>query len=263
MGRWLRVLGTGGGFISFAAGSAVISWFIVPYLALRHRRQPYLARVAAYQRVMLAAYRSFMGVLRVYGVSRFERRELQGRPPGAFVLVSNHPSLLDVIVVLATVPGVCCVVRSGLFDLPFLGPLLRGAGYIPGPGAEAEEGDSPILDRIVERLDQGLPVLVFPEGSRSPEGGLRRFRRGAVEAALRAGVPILPALVRCDPSTLRKGQPWYDVPDRRFTLTVDFLPVMTPPSGAGSRELTQELAALYRERISAAAAASLAAGEGR
>ena len=244
-------------------GSGVISWFIAPYLALRHRNAAPLTRMLAYQRVMLAAYRSFMALLQFYGVCRFDRRRDFDRPPGAFVLIANHPSLLDVMVVLATVPDVCCVVRRGLFDMPFLGPLLRGAGHIPGPDPSGEEGDTPILDRIVERLEQGLPVLVFPEGSRSPEGGLRRFRRGAVEAALRAGVPILPAFVLCDPSTLRKGQPWYDVPDRRFTLTVDLLPVIGPPSGADGRELTLELAAMYREQLRAAKAGSVAAGEGR
>jgi 1-acyl-sn-glycerol-3-phosphate acyltransferase len=261
--RWFRVLGTGGGFVSFALGSAAISWVVVPWLALRHRRSPPRVRLAAYQRVMLRAYRAFLAVLSFYGVGRFERAPLEQRPEGAFVLVANHPCLLDVIAVLATVPDVCCVVRSGLFALPFLGPLLRGAGYIPGPGTEAEEGDTPNLDRVVERLREGHPVLIFPEGSRSPEWGLRRFRRGAVEAAARAEVPILPAFLVCSPSTLRKGQPWYDVPDRPFALTLDFLPVIAPPPGADGRELTQQLAAMYRERVDAAREASLAQGEGR
>lgn len=263
MGRWLRVIGTGAGFLSFLLGAVVFSWFVLPVLSWRSRGKPETDRIREYQRVLYRGYRLFLRTLVAYGVCTFDPPELPQRPEGAFVVVSNHPSLLDVVVILATVPNVCCVVRRGLFDLPFLEPLLRRCGHITGPGEDEGEGETPIFERIVARLEQGLPVLIFPEGSRSPEGGLRRFKRGGAEAALKAGVPILPAFMQCEPSTLRKGQPWHDVPDRPFRLTVDFLPVVHPASGADSRTLTKELAALYRERVSTARADSLTAGEGR
>ncbi len=263
MGRRLRVIGTGAGFFTFMIGTGVLSWFLLPWLGWRTRGKPELERIRAYQDVVRGAYHLFLKILSFYGVCTWERPDVPERPDGAYVLVSNHPSLVDVIVILATVPNVCCVVRRGLFELPFLSPLLRRCGYVTGPARDEDQGETPILDRIVGRLEQGLPVLVFPEGSRSPEWGLRRFKRGAVEAAQRAQVPILPAFVMCDPSTLRKDQSWHNVPERPFNLTVDFLPVMTPGPMADSRAVTTELAAMYRERVDAAKAASLAVGEGR
>lgn len=262
MPRWLRVIGTGAGFLTFAVGSSVYSWGILPVATLRSRGKSPAERVRIHQSLMLGGYRFFMNALKAYGVCHYTRPDPPERPEGAYVLVSNHPTLIDVMVMLGVVPNISCVVRANLFDVPFLGPLLTKCGHISGPRPGEDEGETPILDRIVARLEEGHPVLVFPEGSRSPAWGLRRFKRGAVEAALRARVPILPVFVSCDPPTLMKSQPWYDVPDRPFRLTVDFLPVIHPGSDDTSRGLTQDLAAVYRERVSAAEAANGSGGVG-
>jgi 1-acyl-sn-glycerol-3-phosphate acyltransferase len=259
--RFLRQLGTGAGFVTFLIGSSFWSWCLLPIVTFRTRGLPPIERIRAHQLAMMGGYRFFMKCLVLFRVCDFDRPDPPERPDGAFMLVANHPSLIDVMAILATVPNVCVVVRRGLFDMPFLGPLLRRCGHITGPEVGTDEGETPILDRIVERLESGLPVLIFPEGSRSPEWGLRRFKRGAVEAAVRAQVPILPVVVILDPSALRKDQPWHDVADRPFNLTVDFLPVMNP--GSDSLALTRDLAATYRERVDSAKAASLAAGERR
>src|SRR5258705_8298 len=58
-------------------------------------------------------------------------------------------------------------------------------------------------------------VVVVPEGTRSPRGGLRRFQRGAAHIALKSGCPVVPIVITCRPPTLLKGQPWHEVPDRR------------------------------------------------
>jgi len=80
-----------------------------------------------------------------------------------------------------------------------------------------------VIDACVARLAAGRSVVLFPEGSRSPEVGLRPFKRGVAHIALRSGAPILPVFLHCDPPALKKGQPWWAVPDRKlvFTLAVD------------------------------------------
>ena len=73
-----------------------------------------------------------------------------------------------------------------------------------------------------------MPVLIFPEGTRSPEGGLRTFKRGAFEIACRANVPVLPLLIKCNPPALGKGRPWYDIPRRTARFTMTPLPPIAP-----------------------------------
>jgi 1-acyl-sn-glycerol-3-phosphate acyltransferase len=64
----------------------------------------------------------------------------------------------------------------------------------------------------MERLADGQSVLVFPEGTRSPEQGLHELQRGAFEIARRTGVPVVPILITAAPPWLMKHQPWWAVP---------------------------------------------------
>jgi 1-acyl-sn-glycerol-3-phosphate acyltransferase len=90
---------------------------------------------------------------------------------------------------------------------------------------------------------------MFPEGTRSPEAGLRPFRAGAAHIASRAGVPVVPVLVRCDPPTLLRGDAWWKVPARTPTLSIQQLPRVEVGDPA---ETSAVLDALYRKRIAPA-----------
>lgn len=248
-------MATGLCFATFSVGTGFISWVILPLTGLRLIGKPPLERTRGHQRVLLHCYRAFCTLMWLAGVRRrYQRPELpDDLPQGPFVLVANHPTLVDVLHILATVPGVTCLVHRRYFRSWIVGPLLRRGGHIEGPDPEAGVDGTAVLDAIVGRLEIGLPVLVFPEGTRSPEWELRRFKRGAVEAALRAEVPVVPVFISCDPPTLLKGQPWYSVPDRRWGLTLRFLPVMTPGNhGGDSRTITREIKERYDQLVVAA-----------
>jgi 1-acyl-sn-glycerol-3-phosphate acyltransferase len=104
---------------------------------------------------------------------------------------------------------------------------------------------------FVECLRAGRSVLVFPEGTRSPAWRLRRFRRGAAEAAIRAGVPIVLFFVLADPPVLKKGDKWYQMPSRVPEFRIELLgPIST--AGRDSRELTAEIRDKLAERLEAA-----------
>ncbi len=242
MPRWLRSLVTGACFAWFTVGSGLISRVLLPITNLLGIPP---------RKVLFRCYRSFLGVLRVTGLARYTRPEsLPELPDGAFVVVANHPTLIDVLFILGTIPDVCCCVNPRLFRSFFVGPLLRHGGHVP-----------PELDAIVGRLKDGVPMLIFPEGTRSPRHGLNRFKRGAVTAALDAGgVPIVPVFLTCEPPTLMKGQKWWEVPQRRFHLTLEFLPVIHPTEQGGTaREITRELKDRYVELVAEAKERSEAA----
>ena len=87
-------------------------------------------------------------------------------------------------------------------------------------------------------------MLVFPEGTRSPPDGLRRFPRGAAEAAIRAGVSILPLYISARPTLFAKGQTWWHVPSERVHLEVRFLPEIVP-GDTDAKTLTREIRQIY------------------
>ena len=79
-----------------------------------------------------------------------------------------------------------------------------------------------LVEACVARLRQGRTLLLFPEGTRSPQGRIGSLRRGAARVALRSGEPLLPVVITCEPPTFMKGQRWYEVPQRTAHLTIRF-----------------------------------------
>jgi len=250
MPRWLRSLMTGVCFVGFSLGGVVLTLIVLPAAKLL-RRDPRAA--------VRGSFRAFLWVLWATGVGRFTAASPPPDLPsaGPYVIVANHPTLVDVVFLLATVPNLCCVVHPRLFRSLFVGPAVRASGHIRGPAPDDPDAP-PVLDAIVTRLSEGVPVLIFPEGTRSPPWSLRRLKRGAAEAALRADVPLVPVFLACDPPALMKGQKWWEVPDRRFHLTLDYLPVIRP--AGDSRSITAALKEQYAARLEAARVTAGAVG---
>jgi 1-acyl-sn-glycerol-3-phosphate acyltransferase len=245
--RPVRVLLTGSAFAAFGVGTLLLACVGLPVAWLAQLAVPAGERLSWRQRRLSACCRAFVGYMRLCRLIRFTPPVTPPwLPEGPCVIVANHPSLIDVLVVLSTLPHLQCVVQASWFRYPLVARVIQAGGHFSGPAAGAGElsGGTAGLDAITARLRGGASVLIFPEGTRSPEGGLRRFRKGPAAAAIGAGVPIAPLRLRFEPSTLRKGQRWYEVPDRTVDVSLEFLPVVDP-SGGDVGGVTRELRALY------------------
>lgn len=109
------------------------------------------------------------------------------------LLVSNHQSFLDpVLIGMAVERRVNYLARSTLFDTPIFGPLIRGLGTIPLRRGSA---DGAALRAAMKVLKEGRPLLLFPEGTRTRDGNLGKFRSGAALMAVRCDVPVIPICV--------------------------------------------------------------------
>jgi 1-acyl-sn-glycerol-3-phosphate acyltransferase len=232
-------------FFWFWAGGALLAWTLCPILILAYRDE--VRRWRACQRIVKRACQGFhrymellaLVELRVVGAT-------PERPPGPVVIVANHPTLVDATAILSTYDDVCCIVKESLMTNVFVGRLFRTCGHVPGADAQGMSGLSAI-DAARHRLDVGLAVLFFPEGTRSPPLGMRRFRRGAFEIAARSHVPIWPVLVTCQPPALSKGLPIWKHPERVARLRIEPIAIMPPLED--SRAACKNTEALFRERL--------------
>ena len=125
--------------------------------------------------------------------------------------------------------------------------IVRMAGYVSNAKGEEAVGE------CVDRLRQGRSVLLFPEGTRSPQSGLGPFKRGAAHVALRSEAEVVPVLIRPEPSVLSRERRWYDYPASGADFYVEVGAPMTlhgtfelsaPPS-LRARRLTAHWAECY------------------
>jgi len=134
------------------------------------------------------------------GVRYFNVPDMQ-EVVGGLLIVANHQSYLDpVLVGMALGRPINYVARSSLFRLPGFTQLIRALGAHPINRGEVDRSG---LKGIIKLLRKGEPLLLFPEGTRTSDGSLGEFGRGAGSLAVRCGVPVLPVCIegafRCWP----------------------------------------------------------------
>lgn len=233
----MRIVLAGLAFIGFGVGSALLSWIVLPVASCdwnRVRRQRRCQRLVRHAFVFFHDYMNLCGL-----VDYNPRAAAPELPSGPSVLVTNHPTLVDVVALIAVYGELCVVVKASLFRNPLLGPLLRLCGHIDG--GKGGFGEPPtVVEQAIDRLRHGHRVLIFPEGSRSPESGLRRFHLGAFRAAFEAQVPLFPIAIFAEPPGLRSGQPWYEIPATAIRLTLQPLRPLVVGTCANPRELLRD-----------------------
>lgn len=127
-------------------------------------------------------------------------------PDRAQILVANHVSYFDVLALLGCMPGrYRFVAKKELADVPIFGPAWRACGHI---SIDRQNVDSAIrsLELARRRLEEERPtVVMFPEGTRSPTGELRTFKKGAFVLAIQTGAEVVPAGLLGTREIMRKG----------------------------------------------------------
>jgi len=248
--QWLRVGFAAASFAGFGSGAFLLSVLVLPLVSLVTPDRE--LRIRRCQRIVQGAFRLFHDFMRIAGLVDWNPRRWPLRlPDHPVVVVANHPTLIDISALVSLLGPVCYVAKRSLFRNPLVGPLLNWCGQVPGGGATLHESVQAI-DAAVDRLGRGHSLLLFPEGTRSPPGGLHHFHAGAFEIARRAGVPILPVVVRAEPPGLYRGLAWHQIPTRSIRLHVEFLPEFDPAQlGAGDtmRDVRVRVEAAIRARL--------------
>jgi 1-acyl-sn-glycerol-3-phosphate acyltransferase len=121
------------------------------------------------------------------------------------VIVANHESFCDILVLLANLPmQVRFLAKRSVFRVPVLGWSIAAAGFVPVDREDRSRGTETV-DAALRRLSGGRSVVVFPEETRTRNGELLPFKRGAAHLALRSGLPILPVGLAGTFRVLKRG----------------------------------------------------------
>ena len=208
-----RMIATGLCFTCFGFGAIFISSIILPlqnFFIKGDEKRKKKARFTIHK-----SFAFFVGMMENFGVLKVKLEHFASlKNLQAHVVIANHPSLIDVVVIIAYLPNANCVVKSALFKNLFLRGIVKRVGYI-----DNNNSDQLFID-CKASLASGSNIVVFPEGTRSEPGEPLVLKRGAANIAIRCQANYQPIHISVRPTTLTKKEPWYNIPDKKFIITL-------------------------------------------
>jgi 1-acyl-sn-glycerol-3-phosphate acyltransferase len=200
-------------------------------------------RVAATRQLVALGFTIYLWFLRVFCSVHIDFSELDVlKQQTGLIIVANHPSLLDAVLLLSKLPNATCVMKASLRKNPLLGVMAHLSGYI------SNEDSMRLVKQSCVELKNGAHLVLFPEGTRSQGLQINPFGQMAALIASRSGASLQTVFIRFSSSYLGKSGSLFQKPQLplriKVTLGSKFEPVGT------IFELNQRLESHYREYFS-------------
>lgn len=235
-------------WFSYFVGATLIIGMVFPLMVLLVPRKHRAVRI---RKVVTLAFRSMTFLARLFRlIGQITVTGYQYLPKdGCYLLASNHPSFYDVILLISLFPGANCIVNRKLLEKPFYGIIIRLAGYIPN-NIESYKGQ---IQRYMS--EESMPLIIFPEGTRSTDS-INPFQRGCARLALENNLPVIPIYIRYSQTFMKKGTPWYYSPPQAPDIIIEILPEQKPafltigedqPITIKVRHFNQQLEQFFKE----------------
>jgi 1-acyl-sn-glycerol-3-phosphate acyltransferase len=158
------------------------------------------------------------------------------------IIIANHQSSLDILPLMMLHPKLIMFTNNRIWNSPLFGKVIRLADYFPAEQVESN------IERVAERIKNGYSVVVFPEGTRSVDGTIKRFHKGAFYLAEKLNIDILPIMIHGTNYTLTKQ----DKLLKDGQLTIKFLPRIKPGDtsfGNGYAERAKQVGRYFRNEF--------------
>lgn len=193
------VLNTAYAFVYFFTGCLIIEIcsLILVLLPVKRSRKKLL-----FHRLIYGFTRFFLHtVIAVKTIMKNPCNEKFDRPA---VIIANHQSFIDILLLLATTPKIIMVTNSWVWNSPFFGWIVRYADF-----CHSANGYEHLAEKLRKRIDEGYSVVVFPEGTRSADCTIRRFHKGAFYLAQSLKLDIVPVVIYGTGQVSSKRQPFH------------------------------------------------------
>ena len=162
------------------------------------------------------------------------------------IFMCNHVSNLDPPVVIPLLPGRSSVLlKKELMNIPILGRAMRMAKFVPVERGSRRDSAKATVEAAAEALRSNLHIVVFPEGTRSPDGRLSTFKKGPFFLAMETKAPIVPIALSGTQTMMRKGS----VAIKPGLARIQMLPAIEPSEYATREELMAAVRSAIAEAL--------------
>jgi 1-acyl-sn-glycerol-3-phosphate acyltransferase len=188
-------------FIGLSA-LALICLLALPLALLLFFAPAYL-RTGMTRRVIATSFSFYLHLLKFFCSVRLDLSELKSlRRQQPLIVVANHPSLLDAVILLSCLPHGVCVMKSELQNTLLFGPASRLSGYITNTDSMK------LIKQACKDLTEGAQLLIFPEGTRTLTRPVNLFGKTTALIASRSGLPIQTVFIEFSAPTPYLGKKW-------------------------------------------------------
>ena len=159
------------------------------------------------------------------------------------IIISNHQSHLDILLILSLTEKSILLTKDWVWNNVFYGYFIRFVDFYP-----VTMGYEEMLPKLQEKVAQGYSIVIYPEGSRSENGKLKRFKKGAFELSIQLNLDIVPIIITGIGQVMTK----YEILIKKGKVTVNVLPRIPSNStsfGVDRREKSKQFKAFYEEQI--------------
>lgn len=218
-----------------------LSW--LPFAALLHLVLPARFGHPLGRRVITWGFRAYLSILKSLCACRLDLSAIDVlSKQGPMIIVANHPSLLDAVLITSRLPNAVCVMKSSLMDNLLFGAAARLAGYV--------RNDVPLnmILQSTEVLAKGGQVVIFPEGTRTRNFPIEPCLPVVGLMAQRCRVPIQSLMIEFSSAYLGKNWPLWRPPSLPLSFSIRLGRRFAPPSEAHA--FTQSLQAHFQETLS-------------
>lgn len=167
-------------YLGFVAGAIVLT-LLIPLFYILPVNMP---RKRYYMRTLMTYF--LRGIIRIHPNVRIRVQNINTSSfdtPG--ILISNHQSMIDILIYISLSPKILILTKDWVWNNPVYGLLVRFCGHI-----NISPGHEQVFESVEKRITEGCSILVFPEGSRTPDGKIKRFHKGGFNIAQQLQLPV-------------------------------------------------------------------------
>ncbi len=224
-------------FTYFVSGSLAVASFGILLITLN----PFSKRKGKYLYHVILSWYTWSLLYIMGNVKKTILNPLKEKLKIPAVIISNHQSFLDILLSTSLHPKLILLTNKWVWRSPVFGAVVRLADYYPVADG-VEEG----IDKLRQRAAEGYSIVVYPEGTRSPQAQIKRFHKGAFYIAEELQLDILPVVIHGTAHTMPKG----DFLLKDGEVTVKYLPRIKADDkswGEGYHDRGKNIARYFRQ----------------